>query len=171
MGPRASSCSTPDISPVSWGLLDRSPGPGGTHQFCGSPGPPLASGRSVENVPAQGQSPVHPRVRAPFILPVGDVMEEAGQISRQAEWRPWASSGEGRVAPCVLANPGSRGCSRASGTSVFRGLRPPVAGRGGRAWWMEVKRMRGSHGLLLLSSQHAIYVNVQSCPESKTQQA
>ena len=98
------------------------------------------------------------------------MMEEAGQISRQAEWRPWASSGEGRVVPCVLVNPGSRGCSRASGTSAFRGLHPPVAGRGGRAWWMEVKRMRGGHGPLLLSSQHVIYVNVQSCPESKTQQ-
>lgn len=90
----------PLTSPVSWELPDRSPGPGGTHQFCGSPGTPLASGRSVENVPAQGQSPVHPRVRAPFILPGGDVMEEAGQILRQAEWRPRASSGEGRMAPC-----------------------------------------------------------------------
>lgn len=97
-------------------------------------------------------------------------MEEAGQILRQAERRPRASSGEGHVAPCVLANPGSRGCSQAPGTSAFRGLRPLAAGRGGRAWWMEVKRMRGSQGLLLLSSQHVIYVNVQSCPESKTQQ-
>lgn len=169
MGPRASSCGTPDVSPVSWGLQDRSAGPGGTHQFCGSPGPPLDSGRTVENVPAQGQSPAHPRVGASFILPGGDMME-ARQISRQAERRPQASSGESRMAPCVLANPGSRGCGQAPGTSAFRGLRPPAAGRGGRAWWMEVKRMRGSQGLSLLSSQHVIYVNVQSCPESKTQQ-
>lgn len=61
------------------------------------------------------------------------VMEKAGQILEQAGaeasgqlWKRLAWTG-------VLPNPSSRGCGQAPCVSEFRGLRPPEAGRGGRA--------------------------------------
>lgn len=64
--------------------------------------------------------PAHPRRR--HRLSSQEVMEAAsGQLRRR------------KRGPRVLPNPSSRECSRAPGISVLRGLRPRVAGRGGRA--------------------------------------
>lgn len=64
--------------------------------------------------------PAHPRRR--HRLSSQEVMEAAlGQLRRR------------KHGPRVLPNPSSRECSRAPGISVLRGLRPRVAGRGGRA--------------------------------------
>lgn len=108
-------------------------------QLCGSPAPLGLQARVWRMGWPTANGPAPPRAGAPLVLTGGD--GEGWQVPEQEGAS--ASPGEGQRGPRCPPKPSSRGYSRAPGRiPTFRGLHPLAAGRGGRAWWTEAKRMR-----------------------------
>lgn len=124
---QASSYSARDVSPVSWGLVGRSPGPSHARQRAPwVPSTPRASGRSVGSPPAQGRS-ASSSESVGHRLSAQEVKIQVDR-SRGQEGASWPALQVAGMAPRGSPKCSSGGCSQAPDICVHTQRSPSTGG-------------------------------------------